>query len=138
MRETADCFSVYCVRLNELSGRIIGAAMKVHTALGAGLLERTYQLCLAHELTRSGLSILVEAPVPVYYEDLTVEHGYRIDIVVENTVAVEVKTVSALLDVHRSQVLTQLRFSGLPLGLLINFHEEHLKNGIARIIRPPR
>jgi GxxExxY protein len=126
------------MRLNELSGMVIGAAMKVHTALGSGLLEKAYQQCLAHELSRRGLSVVVESPLPVYYEGLTVERAYRLDVVVENQVVVEVKTVAQLLDVHRAQLLTQLRFSGLPLGLLINFHEEHLRNGIARVVNNAR
>jgi len=122
------------VKLNALSHAIIGAAMRVHTFLGPGLLERTYQVCLVHELRRRGLSVQAEVALPVFYEDLRVELGYRIDLVVERTVAVEVKAVAQLLPVHRSQVLTQLKFSRLPLGLLINFHEYHLKDGLARFV----
>jgi GxxExxY protein len=124
------------MQINELSRETLAAAFSVHTALGSGLLERSYQVCLAHELRLRGLAVDVEVGLPVEYRGVTVELGYRIDIVVEKLIAVEVKAVSALLDVHRSQVITQLKFSGLPLGLLLNFHAQHLRDGIKRIIMP--
>jgi GxxExxY protein len=122
------------MRLNELTREILAGAFDVHTALGSGLLERAYQVCLSHELQLRGLSVQVEVPLPVTYRGTTVEMGYRIDLVVEKKIVVEVKAVSDLLDVHRSQVITQLKFSGLPLGLLLNFHAQHLRDGIKRII----
>lgn len=125
------------MRLNELSHAIIGAAMKVHTDLGPGLLERTYQVFLAHELTRRGFSVESEVALPITHEGVTVELGYRVDLIVQKTVIVEVKAVSQIVPVHRSQLLTQLKFSGLPLGLLINFHERHLRHGISRLINTP-
>jgi GxxExxY protein len=121
-------------RLGRTSGEVVDAAMKVHSALGPGLLESAYEACLAHELRGRGLDVLVQVPVPVVYEGFQVEVGYRMDLVVEGEVAVELKAVAQLLPVHHAQLLSHLRFSGLRTGLLINFHELHLRDGIKRIV----
>jgi GxxExxY protein len=136
--ETISAWYGVRMKLAELSEPIISAALKVHSSLGPGLLERAYHACLAYELRSAGHTIAAEVPVPLVYKGVNVELGYRIDLLVNNTVAVEVKAVAQLLPVHRSQVLTQLKFSGLPLGLLFNFHELHLKDGIARFLNTPK
>lgn len=118
----------------ELTKRIINSAFKVHTALGPGLLESAYKTCLHYELNKSGLNALAEVPMPLVYEDIRMECGYRVDIIVENKVVIEVKAVDALNDVHTAQVLTYLRLSGCKIGLLMNFHVQHLRNGIKRLM----
>jgi GxxExxY protein len=119
---------------NEVAKRILDAAFLVHTKLGPGLLESVYEVVLAHELRKAGLSAERQKPMPISYDGILFEEGYRADLLVERTVIVELKSVVALSAVHPKQVLTQLRLSGLKLGLLINFGETHLKNGIKRII----
>jgi GxxExxY protein len=118
--------------INDITGIVVNAAMKVHTELGPGLLERTYQTCLAHELRKRGLVVESEVPMPVVYDGVVTELGYRLDLLVNQEVVVEVKAVSQLLPVHRQQLLTQLKFSKKKVGLLFNFHEHHLKDGIVR------
>jgi GxxExxY protein len=120
--------------LNAISHQIIGAAMKVHSALGPGLLESAYQACLAHELRKAGLRILTEVVLPVHYDGLEIELGYRIDLIVEESVLVELKACEAVLPVHRAQLLSYLRLSKRQLGLLINFHVLRLKDGITRVV----
>lgn len=112
----------------------IGAAMSVHRTLGPGLLESVYEICLAHELERRGHRVLKQTPMPVVYETVKLDAGYRIDLVVDSDVIVEVKAVEALAPVHEAQVLTYLRLSGRRLGLLINFNVALLKQGIKRMI----
>jgi GxxExxY protein len=119
---------------NELSGQIIGKAIDVHKALGPGLLESAYKECLYFELVNAGLQTEKEKGMPIVYKEVKLEHGYRLDLLVENKVVVEVKTVECFCDVHTSQVLTYLRLGGYKLGLLINFHVSTLKDGIKRII----
>jgi GxxExxY protein len=106
----------------------------VHSALGPGLLESSYQACLVYELRKKGFKVEVEKPLPLIYEEIKLECGYRIDILVENKVIIELKTVDAFTDVHTAQVLTYLKLSGNKVGLLINFHTKSLKNGIKRFI----
>jgi len=118
---------------NEITGKILNAAFKVHTVLGPGLLESAYQACLVFELRKAGLHVETEKPLPLIYEELKLECGYRIDIIVENRVIVELKTVEAFKDVHLAQVLTYLRLSGKNVGLLLNFYVKSLKDGIKRI-----
>jgi GxxExxY protein len=118
---------------NELSNKIIGCAIEVHKQLGPGLLESAYQECLFYELRLLGLDVKKEKPMPVIYKDVKLEHGYRIDLLVENKVVVEVKTVEALNDVHTTQVLTYLKLGNYKLGLLLNFQVTTLKNGIKRV-----
>lgn len=118
---------------SEWSRAIIGCAMRVHTALGPGLLERAYEECLAMELELSGYGIERQVRTPLYYRGQQLNLTYRIDIVVEQSLVVEVKAVSAITDLHKAQLLSYLRMSGYPLGLLLNFHVTHLRDGITRI-----
>ena len=118
---------------NEITGQILNAAFKVHTALGPGLLESAYQACLVHELRKAGLFVETEKPCPLVYHEIKLDCGYRIDILVENEVIVELKTVEAFRDVHLAQVLTYLRLSEKRVGLLLNFYVKSLKDGIKRI-----
>lgn len=120
--------------LNELTKTIIGCAMKVHSALGPGLLESAYRVCLTHELRKAGLRVETEVPLPVVYDGVTLDTGYRLDIVVEDIVILELKCVERLTEVHAAQLLSYLRLSGRPLGLLVNFHVRQLRNGIRRLI----
>ncbi len=119
---------------DQLSKIIIGCAIEVHKTLGPGLLESAYQECLCYELRKKGLSIEKEKPLPVVYKDIKLEQGYRIDILVENKVVIELKTVECFTDVHIAQILTYLKLGNHKLGLLINFHVPLLKNGIKRFI----
>ena len=122
--------------LNELSGIIVDAAMEVHRELGPGLLERVYEASLAKELRLRGISSVRQLPQPVIYKGEELEdEGYKIDLLVEDCIIVELKTVSDLLPIHHSQLLTYLRLSEKKLGLLINFHVPLLKNGIKRLVQ---
>ncbi|HEY2547890.1 MAG TPA: GxxExxY protein [Candidatus Acidoferrum sp.] len=122
---------------NELTHAIIGAAIEVHRQLGPGLLESAYEACLESELALRNLHVDRQLPVPVVYKDLKLECGYRIDLVVERKVVVELKCVEAFAPVHEAIMLTYLRLSGFPLGLLINFNVTVLKNGIKRFVYRP-
>lgn len=119
---------------NELSKKIIGAAIEVHKALGPGLLESAYQECLLFELKSKRLKVEKELSLPIVYKDIKLDHGYRIDLLVENKIVIELKTVEAFTDVHFAQILTYLKLGNYSLGLLINFHTKLLKNGIKRFI----
>ncbi len=121
------------MKLNDLTYAIIGAAMKVHRTLGPGLLESAYQACLAHELEKLGLQVERRKPVPVVYEEVKLDCGFRADLVVEGLVAVELKAKEALHPIDSAQLLSHLRLLKLSLGLLINFHVCDLKEGIRRI-----
>jgi GxxExxY protein len=120
------------MELNLISEKVIGCAIEVHKDLGPGLLESAYEECLAYELVKAGFKIERQKPVPVLYKDIKLDCGYRIDILVESLVVIELKTVEAFNPVHEAQILTYLKFSGKPLGLLINFNVTLLKNGIRR------
>ncbi len=122
------------MQLNDISKKIIGAAIEVHKALGPGLLESAYQECLYFELVNKGLNVRKEVPRPIVYKDVKLDHGYRIDLLVEEQVVVELKTVEFLTDVHFAQTLTYLKLGNYKLGLLINFNVTLLKDGIKRII----
>jgi GxxExxY protein len=122
------------LELEILSGRIIGAAMKVHSVLGPGLLESTYEICLTHELKKVGLKSETQVVVPVYYDNIRIDIGYRIDLLVENTIIVELKAVESLLPIHQAQLMSYLKLSQKRLGLLINFNSVYLRDGIKRII----
>lgn len=122
------------MKLNHLTHEIIGAAIKVHSKLGPGLLESAYRKFLCHELIRRGLNVQAELALPVSYEGITIDVGYRIDLLVEAQVVVELKAVSRLLPVHRAQLLSHLRLGCYPVGLLINFHSEQLRDGIIRVV----
>jgi NAD(P)H-hydrate epimerase len=117
----------------ELTGQVIGCAINVHRALGPGLLESAYQQCLAHEFHRAGIPFGMKVPVPVTYEGLKLDCGYRLDFLVDGQLVVEVKSVQALGSTHRAQMLTYLRLTGIRLGLLINFNEVLLRKGIVRM-----
>src|SRR5882672_915095 len=119
---------------NQLSKIILDAAFKVHTGTGPGLLESVYEVTLAHELRKAGLRVERQVAIPIRYDELTFDEGFRADLLVEGKVIVELKSVEQLIRVHSKQVLTQLRLSDCRLGLLINFGEVHLKNGIERIV----
>jgi len=119
---------------NEISNQIIGAAIKVHTALGPGLLESAYKECLYYKLTESGLYVEKEKPIPLVFEKIKLECGYRIDLLVGNKVVIEVKAVESINEIHLAQTLTYLRLGGYKLGLLINFNVILLKQGIKRVI----
>jgi GxxExxY protein len=121
-------------KYQELTHQIIGCAMEVHKLLGPGLLESAYEECLAFELVNAGLYIERQKPVPVIYKEIKLECGYRIDILVENTVVIELKTVEAFNPVHEAQILTQMKFAIKPVGLLINFNVMLLKSGIKRFV----
>jgi GxxExxY protein len=119
---------------NEVSRLVIDAAMRVHSSLGPGLLESTYEACLAQELRKAGLSVQTQVPLPVVYDGVKLEVGYRVDLLVEDVVIVEVKSVEGLAPIHQAQVLSYLKLSGRSLGLLINFNVVHLKDGIKRFV----
>ena len=120
--------------LNIITGKVLTAAFRVHSALGPGLLESAYQACLAYELHQMRLKADVQVALPVTYDQIRLEIGYRLDIVVEQQVILELKAVNQLLPIHEAQLLSYLKLSGLPVGLLINFHEVRLKDGIRRLI----
>ncbi len=120
--------------LNELTSAIFGAAIKVHRALGPGLLESAYRACLAYELRKLGLHVETEKPIPLIYEEVKLDCGFRADLLVQAQVIVECKAKEKLHPVEKAQVLSHLRLIGLQVGLLINFHEALLKDGIQRIV----
>ena len=109
--------------------------MKVHTILGPGLLESAYEACLVHELEKRGLRVQSQVAMPVHYEGVRVELAYRIDLVVQDLLIVELKAIAKLAPIHEAQILSQLKLSNYRLALLINFHEVHLKNGIKRFVQ---
>ena len=119
---------------NEISGQVVDAAMKVHTALGPGLLEGAYEACLAHELRKRGLQIEQQKKMSIEYDGELVDVGYRLDLLVNNEVIVELKAVASVLPIHQAQIISYLKLGKKPVGLLINFHVERLKNGIKRFV----
>lgn len=121
------------MEINELTRKIIGCAIEVHRALGPGLLESAYQECLFFELKQAGLIVEKEKSLPLIYKDVKLECGYRIDLLVENQIILELKAVEALNDVHMAQILTYLKLQELRYGLLINFNVARLKDGIKRV-----
>ena len=122
------------MKLEHITGQIIAAAIKVHSALGPGLLENAYKLCLAHELRSRGLHVELEKPIPTTYNGIVIDVGYRADLLVEHQVVVETKAVTSLLSLFRAQLVSQLRMGKFPVGLVINFHVERLKDGILRVV----
>jgi GxxExxY protein len=119
---------------NELSRSILDAAFRVHSALGPGLLESAYEECLAYELRAEGFTILTQVALPLAYREVRLDVGYRLDLLVEDLVVVEIKSVDALAAIHQAQVLSYLKLSGKRLGLLINFNVVRLKDGIRRLV----
>ena len=120
--------------VNNITRQIITAAMKVHTLLGPGLLESAYEACLTHELRKQGLKVESQVALPVVYDGEKIDLGYRIDLIVADQVIVEIKCVEAINPVHKSQLLSYMRLSGSRVGLLVNFHVEHLRDGIRRMV----
>jgi GxxExxY protein len=121
------------MEINEITGQIVDAAMKVHTALGPGLLESTYEACLMYELSKRGLTVQNQVPLPVHDGEVVIEVGYRIDLLVAESVIVELKSVDEIAPIHKAQLLSYLKLSGKKVGLLINFNVELLKHGITRM-----
>jgi len=118
-----------------LTERIIGFAIEVHRHLGPGLLESAYEECLCHELSSDGLVFRRQVPLPVIYKSVRLDCGYRLDIVVENAVVIEIKSVERLIPIHEAQLITYLKLSGIPIGLLLNFNTPVLREGIRRLTR---
>ena len=119
---------------NDIGSAIIAAAMRVHSVLGPGLLENAYETCLIYELEKSHLRVRSQVLVPIRYEDLSIENGYRLDLLVEDLVVVELKALEAILPVHRAQLLSYLRLAGFRLGYLLNFNVAHMRDGISRLV----
>ncbi|MCG9791419.1 GxxExxY protein [Flavobacterium algicola] len=120
--------------LNALTYKVIGLAIEVHRNLGPGLLESAYQACLLYELKKAGFKVEKEIPLPIKYKEIKLEQGYRIDLLIENKLVIELKTVEEFTSVHYAQILTYLKLGNYPLGLLINFNSKILKNNIKRFI----
>lgn len=118
--------------INKITETIIGKSIEIHSALGPGLLESAYQKCLEYELIKSGLKVQREIILPVVYKELLIEFGYKMDLLIEDSVIIELKSVEQILPVHEAQILTYLKLSGKKVGLLINFNETLLKKGIRR------
>jgi GxxExxY protein len=119
---------------NDVAAIIVDAAIKVHRALGPGLLESAYQMCLAYELQKRGLKVNREVPTPIVYEGIRIDAGYRVDMIVENCVIVENKTVDLISSLHEAQLLTYLKLRDLHLGLILNWNVQLMKNGIRRMV----
>jgi GxxExxY protein len=119
---------------NEITEAIIGAAIKVHKALGPGLLESAYEACIVYELSKQGFKVEQQKPLKVKYEEVLLDCAYRLDVVVENKVILELKSVGKVMPVHKAQILSYLKHSGLQVGLLVNFNETMLKRGIERVV----
>jgi GxxExxY protein len=119
---------------DELSNRVIGCAIEVHRALGPGLLESTYEQCLAYELRQAGVDFKLQHPLPVHYKGVKLDCGYRVDVLVQNQLILELKSVNAVLGIHHAQLLTYMKLANIRTGLLINFNVAQLKNGIKRFV----
>jgi len=119
---------------NDLSELVIGLAMKVHTALGPGLLESAYEECLYYEINQAGLRVEKQKPLPLVYKEVRLECGYRVDLLVENRLIIEIKSLESIHPIHSSQLLTYLKLSNCRLGLILNFNVPQLKDGIKRIV----
>lgn len=120
--------------VDEITSAIIGAAMKIHTALGPGLLESAYEACLCHELRKQGFQSERQVILPIHYDGIQVDEGYRIDLLVNKVVIVELKAVEKILPVHTAQIISYLRLSQLSIGLILNFKQEHMRDGIHRYV----
>ena len=121
-------------RTDRVAAAVVDAAMKVHSALGPGLLESAYEACLAHELRRRGHAVRTQAPLAIEYDGVRVEVGYRLDLLVDDVVIVELKTVANVLPIHTAQLLSYLKLGACRVGLLMNFHALHLRDGITRMV----
>ena len=118
---------------NEIGNSIIASAMKVHSAVGPGLLESAYETCLLYELEKQGLPVRRQVSIPIHYEDMTIDNGYRVDLLVGDRVVVELKAVEAIPPVHRGHLLSYLRLGGFKLDCLLNFHVARMRDGIVRM-----
>lgn len=129
-------------RLNKITETIIGVAINIHRTLGPGLLESAYEACMVYDLSQAGLKIEQQKSLPVVYRGVQLECGYRLDLMIENEVIVEIKSIEKLLPIHKAQLMSYLKLSGCKIGLLINFNVELLKEGIQRVVNnfpdPPR
>ncbi len=121
-------------QLNQITEATIGAAIQVHCALGPGLLESAYEACLAFELAQRGFKVEQQKPLPVVYREVQLDCGYRLDLLVENQVIVEIKSIESLMPIHKAQLLSYLKLSGCHVGLLINFNVRVLRDGIVRVV----
>ena len=130
-------YETISVKHDEVAREIVDAAIKVHQALGLGLLESVYEQCLQHELRRRGLMAERQVPVPVIYDGITIETGFRLDLLVEDLVIVELKAVETMIPLYEAQLLTHLKLTGKHLGFLINFNVPRLKSGLKRFVRTP-
>jgi GxxExxY protein len=126
----ADCG----INENGIGTQVVGAAIAVHSALGPGLLESAYEFCLTHELIKRGMRVRNQVYVPIRYDGVVMENGYRLDLLVEELVIVELKSLETILPVHRGQVLSYLRLGGFRLGYLLNFNVAHMRDGITRLV----
>lgn len=122
------------MEFDKLSNKVIGCAIEVHRNLGPGLLESTYEQCLAHELKIEGMPFKLQYPLPVEYKGIKLDCGYRIDLLVDNSLIVELKSVDNVLPIHQAQLLTYMKLSGIKIGLLMNFNVKYMKNGIKRMV----
>lgn len=126
--------SKYYMNIEEIFKKVLDCSFQVHTALGPGLLESAYEECLFYELTQIGLNVEKQKALPLVYKEVKLDAGYRIDLIVENNIIIEIKAVDSLSDIHLAQILTYLKLSNCKLGLLVNFNVRHLKDGIKRVI----
>ena len=133
-KQTTEEVSLEKQQLNQITQRVIGAAINVHRALGPGLLESAYEACLAFELAECGLIVVQQKPLPVIYREVHLDCAYRLDLLVEDQVIIEIKSVDVLQPIHKAQLLSYLKLSGCPVGLLINFNVTVLKDGIVRMV----
>lgn len=122
------------MELNDLTYKIIGCTYKVHSELGPGLLESTYEVCLEYEMIKAGLTVERQKPLPVIYDQIKLEAGYRIDLLVNYQIVLEIKSFDSIAPIHKAQLMTYLKLSGKKLGLLLNFNVQDMKSGINRII----
>ena len=122
------------IEFDQLSNQVIGCAIEVHREIGPGLLESTYEQCLAHELITNGFDFKIQHSLPVIYKDIRLDCGYRVDLLVENKLIIELKSVDAIKKIHEAQILTYMKLAGIETGLLINFNVGLLKNGIKRFV----
>ena len=122
------------MEFDELSNRVIGCALEVHRNLGPGLLESTYEQCLAYEMKLAGMAFKLQYPLPVEYKGIKLDCGYRIDLLVDNSIIIELKSVDKILPIHQAQLLTYMKLADISIGLLINFNVKYLKDGIKRMV----
>jgi GxxExxY protein len=122
------------LKFDRLSNRVIGCALEIHRHLGPGLLESTYEQCLVHEMNIAGIPFKLQHPLPVEYKGIKLDCGYRVDLLVDDQIIVELKSVESLLPIHQAQLLTYMKLADISIGLLMNFNVKHLKNGIKRMV----